>query len=149
MTPEDLSGRANGAPVDPNANPARPTLLKDASFKIHALATVGVRIEYGDPKHPTVLSSLDDQTPLEIRLNESLGVTAMEDSVEGTVKVTLNSPERERVKNDGRKLVGEESALAQDFVRHQEDLGKLLSLRGIGPGSLLRVVLTAPVSALY
>lgn len=147
MTIGESAGR--GQPVNPNVNPARPTLLKDASFRIHALTTVGVRIEYGDPKHPTVLSSLDDGTPLTTSLNESVGISVIEDLGDGNVSVALSSSTREHVKSDRKKLENEDSALADDLVGLQPDLEKVLTKKGVRPGSLVRIVLTAPASSLY
>jgi hypothetical protein len=127
-------------------------LLKDTPSRIRGLTRVAVQVVHGpDLKHAQTLSLLDDGTPLTVELTGSIPITVVEDLGDGNVRVALSSPKRERNMGNSKKSESEaeDSPLAQDFYKAQKDLQEVLDKKGIGQGSLLLIVLTAPVSSLY
>lgn len=124
--------RGNGQQDTPKAETE--SVLANAPFKLRAGTMVEIQLVYGDQKH-SVTKKLDGL----ISLTDSAMVIETGDLGDGKAHYTLASEARQRAVKQGKGLADEEIPLAQEFVRNQGNLEKMLDAAGIGLGSILRI----------
>ncbi len=113
-------------------------VLSDTPFRIKA-TSVGIEIFSGDLKKPDSFSGV-------IQLNEPTDILGSVQA-DGTVSGVLDSNKRKQAVGNKEALIKENGDLAEELVRAQADLQKLLAEHSVRRGTLVKAVIIAPASA--